>query len=153
MDCTMTVDLDPFLKPYSERVRALFHELRGFVREAAPDAVGLVYDAYNAFGINFSSSDELADGYCTVVAYSTHVNLGFNRGAELTDPKGLLLGKGKTWRHLQVRAMPDLDREGAGALIAEARALSLSARPEERAQKSYPALLFKKEYRKKRRPS
>ena len=149
----MTIDLDPFLEPYSETVRALFHELRAFVREVAPDAVGLVYDAYNAFGINFSSSDELADGYCTVVAYSKHVNLGFNRGAELRDRKSLLNGEGKTWRHLQVRAMPDLDRAGARALITQARALSLSARPEERAQKSYPELVFKKEYKRKRRPS
>ena len=36
----MTVDLDRLLKPYSEHVRTLFHELRAFVRTAASE-VGL----------------------------------------------------------------------------------------------------------------
>ena len=51
----------------------------------------------------------MKDGFCHVVAYSTHVNLGFNRGAELPDPARILKGTGKAIRHMTIRSHEDLD--------------------------------------------
>ncbi len=45
---------------------------------------------------------EAAFGY--VNAFKAHVNVGFFRGAELSDPDGLLEGAGKFMRH--VKLMP-----------------------------------------------
>jgi hypothetical protein len=42
-----------------------------------------------------------AFGY--VNAFSAHVNVGFFRGAELSDPSGLLEGTGKLMRHVKLR--------------------------------------------------
>jgi hypothetical protein len=37
------------------------------------------------------------------------VNLGFNYGAELPDPAGLLEGTGKLFRHVKLRSAGQLD--------------------------------------------
>jgi hypothetical protein len=35
--------------------------------------------------------------------FTAHVNVGFFRGAELSDPNGLLQGTGKFMRHVKLR--------------------------------------------------
>ena len=52
-------------------------------------------------------------GFAYVNAFRAHVNVGFFRGAELADPKGLLEGTGKYMRHVKLRPDRDVD---AGAL-------------------------------------
>jgi hypothetical protein len=44
---------------------------------------------------------DAAFGY--VNAFKAHVNVGFFRGAELSDPEGLLEGTGKLMRHVKLR--------------------------------------------------
>jgi hypothetical protein len=41
--------------------------------------------------------------FAYVNAFKAHVNVGFFRGAELTDPVGLLEGTGKYMRHVKLR--------------------------------------------------
>jgi hypothetical protein len=61
-----------------------------------------------AIGFSFNGKP-LKDGFCHIVTYNDHVNLGFNRGASLSDPKKLLVGKGKSIRHITIRDHKDLD--------------------------------------------
>ena len=51
--------------------------------------------------------------FAYVNAFKAHVNVGFFRGAEIADPRGLLEGTGKFMRH--VRLIPDHDVD-SGAL-------------------------------------
>ena len=44
------------------------------------------------------------------MAYSSYVNLGFNRGALLPDPGKALAGTGKLIRHLTIHNHDDLER-------------------------------------------
>jgi hypothetical protein len=44
------------------------------------------------------------------VTYKNCVNLGFNRGALLADPEGILEGSGRLIRHLRINDHDDLDR-------------------------------------------
>ena len=44
---------------------------------------------------------DAAFGY--VNAFKAHVNVGFFRGAEISDPEGLLEGTGKFMRHVKLR--------------------------------------------------
>ena len=64
-----------------------------------------------------------------------HVNLMFNRGAELADPDGRLEGSGKIIRHLKVRVPEDLKqphlRKFIRAAIKHAKSIA-AARPGER---------------------
>jgi hypothetical protein len=84
--------------------------LREIVLEEAPDAVESILKGY-AVAIGFSFTGKpLKDGFCHIVAYSTHVNLGFNRGAQLPDPNRMLEGKGKSIRHTTIRNQSELER-------------------------------------------
>jgi len=53
-------------------------------------------------------------------AAGDHVNLGFFRGADLDDPKGLLEGTGKGMRHVKVRFPSDIKRRAFTALLTQA---------------------------------
>ncbi len=99
-----------YLAPYDPNVSSLTLALRAVVLEEAPKAIESIVKGY-AVSIGFSFTGKpLKDGFCHVVAYSSHVNLGFNRGALLSDPGGLLAGTGKSIRHVTIHTHDDLDR-------------------------------------------
>ncbi len=52
-----------------------------------------------------------------VNAFTAHVNVGFYFGAQLPDPRGVLLGSGKRMRHAKVRPGEDLDSPALDTLI------------------------------------
>ncbi|MEI9973971.1 MAG: DUF1801 domain-containing protein [Ignavibacteriota bacterium] len=52
----------------------------------------------------------MKDGFCHIATYTTHVNLGFNRGAMLPDPNRVLMGSGKLIRHITIHNESDLER-------------------------------------------
>lgn len=55
--------------------------------------------------------------YAYVNAFKAHVNVGFFRGAEIADPKGLLEGTGKFMRHVKIRPGRDVDGTALTKLI------------------------------------
>ena len=55
-----------------------------------------------------------------VNAFKAHVNVGFFRGAELSDPAGLLQGAGKYMRHVKLRPDDDIDTAALSQLIESA---------------------------------
>ena len=98
-----------YLTAYDPHVSDLLLALREIVLEEAPDAIESISKGY-AVAIGFSFTGKpLKDGFCHVVAYKTHVNLGFNRGALLPDPNRVLAGSGKLIRHLAVRNRNELE--------------------------------------------
>jgi hypothetical protein len=84
-----------------------------------------VYDGY-ATSVAFSLSDALGDAFCHAVLYRKHVNLGFNRGAELPDPDTLLDGTGKLIRHVRITTVDDARARALRTLINESIGLALS---------------------------
>ena len=99
-----------FLAPYVPHVSNLTLALRDVVLEEAPQAIESISKGYAlAIGYSFTGKP-LKDGFCHIVTYSTHVNLGFNRGALLPDPNGILVGKGKSIRHITIRNENELER-------------------------------------------
>jgi len=55
--------------------------------------------------------------FAYVNAFKAHVNVGFFRGAEIADPKGLLEGTGKVMRHVKLRPGDDFDATALTKLI------------------------------------
>jgi hypothetical protein len=55
--------------------------------------------------------------FAYVDAFRSHVNVGFFRGAELADPKGLLEGTGKLMRHVKLRPDSDIDDRALAKLV------------------------------------
>ena len=99
-----------YLAPYDPHVADLTLALRDLVLEEAPDAIESLSKGY-AVAIGFSFTGKpLKDGFCHIVTYPSHVNLGFNRGALLPDPHGVLEGSGKSIRHITIRSQGELDR-------------------------------------------
>jgi hypothetical protein len=99
-----------YLAPYDPDVSALALAVRETVLEEAPEAVESISKGY-AVAIGFSFTGKpLKDGFCHIAVYSTHVNLGFNRGALLADPNRVLAGTGKLIRHITLRDEADLHR-------------------------------------------
>jgi hypothetical protein len=99
-----------YLAPYDPHVSDLTLALRDLVLEEAPDAIESIVKGY-AVTIGFSfTCKPLKDGFCHVVTYPDHVNLGFNRGALLPDPNRVLEGTGKLIRHVTMRDQTELER-------------------------------------------
>ena len=110
-----------FLKPYPPEVRHLALKLRALLLEEMGPCFENIYDAYNAVAIGFGTSPRLSDGIFHIAVYSQHVNLGFNDGATLPDPKGILQGKGNRIRHITVKTIADLGKPEVRAYIRRAR--------------------------------
>ena len=91
--------------------RAWFDVMRG----CADDVRELLHDYHPTVCVG-----DAAFGY--VNAFSSHVNVGFFRGAELSDPNGLLEGTGRFMRHVKLRPEGDVDAAALTKLIETAYA-------------------------------
>jgi len=91
------------------RVGELALRLREMVLREAPTASETLYSGY-ALALMYSLSARCSQSFCHIVVYANHVNLGFNYGAQLDDPKGELVGTGKQFRHLKVKSADDLKK-------------------------------------------
>jgi len=115
-----------FLKPYDREIRELALQLRGLLLEEIGPCYENIYDAYSAVAIGYGTSDRLSDGIFHIAVYSNHVNLGFNEGATLDDPKGILSGKGNRIRHLTIKSPADVARPEIRAYIRRAHKKALA---------------------------
>lgn len=118
--------LKKFLKPYEAEIQALALQLRQLLLEEMAPCYENIYDAYSAVAIGYGTSDRLRDGIFHLAVYSKHVNLGFNDGASLDDPKGILLGAGNRIRHLTIKTPEDLARPEIRSYIRRARKKALA---------------------------
>jgi hypothetical protein len=80
------------------------------IRGCGDDVVELMHD-----GAPTACIADAAFAY--VNAFKAHVNVGFFRGAQLTDPTGLLEGAGKNMRHVKLTPNDDIDTVALTKLI------------------------------------
>lgn len=145
-------ELLKFLAPYDPNIQKLALEVRAYLLNIEPRSTETIYDAYNAVSIGYSFTGRLKECYCHVAVYSKHVNLGFNRGADLADPRKILQGTGSQVRHITIHEKSDLAgpylKSLVLAAIVNARALAISG--------GIPAIdpqsIVKAVYEKRRRP-
>jgi hypothetical protein len=126
--------------------------LRSLVVAEAPGATELVYDAYNAVAMGYSFTGRPSDAFCHIAVYSRWVNLGFNRGAELDDPEGLLAGSGRLVRHLRIAREEDLDRQPVRRFLRAALARAPGMLQAPASPDALPSSVVRAVYPKKRRP-
>ena len=119
--------------------------LREMVLKEVPEAVEKLFRVY-ALVFSYSLSGKMSEAFCQVVIYPKGVNLMFNRGAELDDPDGVLVGEGKIIRHIKVRKPEDLKNKylrlfirasvkNAKRIEKEKRLASLDSSPKTRVSK------------------
>ncbi|MBD3648949.1 MAG: DUF1801 domain-containing protein [Pseudomonadales bacterium] len=86
--------------------RDWFDEMRG----AGDDVLEMIHD-----GCPVACVEDVP--FCYVNVFSNHVNVGFFRGAALSDPSGLLQGTGKRMRHVKVSPVIAYDQNALRKLI------------------------------------
>jgi hypothetical protein len=113
-------EVDVFLGAYPDDVHELADAARKALGKALPGAAEAVDRPAKMLRYSFGP------GYkglvCTLFMSKTGVKLGIFRGAELSDPAGLMQGAGKVHRHVQLRTAADLERPELTRLLAAALA-------------------------------
>src|SRR5437016_6935989 len=124
-----TAEYLEFLAPFERRVIDLALAARALVLEEAPDASELIYDAYNAVATGYSFTGRPSDSFVHIAVYARWVNLGFNRGSELDDVRGVLQGAGRWVRHIRIAEPADLVTPGVRAFVGAAGARAARTDP------------------------
>jgi hypothetical protein len=106
-----------FIDKFDPKDRKLIRSVRSAVRKRFPTANELVWDNYNFFVIGYSPTERPADSIVSIAARANGVGLCFIQGANLPDPKRLLLGSGKQTRFIRVEAASQLAHPDVEALI------------------------------------
>ena len=120
------------LAPSSEMIRKLALAARKLILEEAPEASEFVYEVYT-IADHFTFTERPSDAFVFITTHTNWVNLGFNFGAVLPDPNGMLRGEGKMIRHLRIAQPEDLDAPGIRELVRAA--IAQAERPEDMAGK------------------
>jgi hypothetical protein len=113
-----------FLKPFDPAVRDLALSLRTLVLKELAPCHESIWDAYNAVSLGYGPTGRLKDDVCHIAVYAKHVNLGFNHGAHLEDPRGILQGTGTRIRHVTIKTPADITQPVIRQYIRTARKLS-----------------------------
>lgn len=145
-------ELNRFLKPFDKEVQKTALQLREFVLDMFPDTNELIYDNYNALAIGYSLSDKQKEMFCHIAVYSKYVNIGFDYGVKLDDPKQLLKGTGNRIRHITVSAFAELDKNYVKQLLKQAHQLTLDTL-EKKTQTIVGQSIVKSSSAKKKRPN
>lgn len=107
---------DDILADYPPMVRALTERLRTLVRETIPTATETAYPVWR--GIGYRAPE--CGYFCGIFPQRDHVKLGFEHGASLSDPDGLLEGSGKQVRYVIVRTGKDIRKRAIKKLLVTA---------------------------------
>ena len=108
--------IDAYVRQLPTEVREIAEEVLRTVINAAPKARASIKWAQPVFDY---------DGpFAFLRGAQKHVTLGFWRGLELTDPRGLLEGAGEKMAHIKVRSVADLPRDQIVRWVKEAMLLN-----------------------------
>src|SRR6185436_1886944 len=114
-----SVKRDPAIKAWmhehSGELGAIAQRWFETMRDCGDDVRELLHDGHPTACVG-----DAAFGYVNV--FTAHVNVGFFRGAELSDPHGLLEGTGRFMRHVKLRPGVRRDTTALTYLIAAAHA-------------------------------
>ena len=117
---TPEAEFRSFIDKFDPKDQKLIRSVRSAVRKRFPTANELVWDNYNFFVIGYSPTDRPTDSIVSIAARANGVGLCFIQGAQLPDPKRLLLGSGKQTRFIRIEAASQLAHPDVEALIAAA---------------------------------
>ena len=102
--------IDVWMREHPGELGVIAQRWFGIMRDCGDDVRELLHDGHPTACVG-----EAAFGY--VNAFTAHVNVGFFRGAELSDPSGLLEGTGKFMRHVKLRPESEVDAAALMKLI------------------------------------
>lgn len=102
--------IDAWIRRHSGELGAIAQRWFEVMRGCGDDVRELLHDGHPTACVG-----DAAFGY--VNAFRAHVNVGFFRGAEIADPRGLLEGSGKFMRHVKLGPGREVDAAALRKLI------------------------------------
>ncbi|MGK3991675.1 DUF1801 domain-containing protein [Sorangium sp. So ce1024] len=106
------------LSEYPPEAQQLTLRVRKLLLRIIPDVHEHVYPGWRI--ISFRMGDGHKHQICWLAPQRFGVNLGFEHGAELPDPNGLLTGNAKQARNVHIRSASDVDVPKLAALVTAA---------------------------------
>jgi hypothetical protein len=107
---------DPAIDAYARSVEgplgSTIIRLVSLVRSAVPGHDEVLFHGAPSFCIE-------GEPFCYLVGYPRHVNLGFCDGVALSDPAGLLRGRGKSMRHVRLAPEKPFPAAALAHLVAQ----------------------------------
>lgn len=107
--------IDEWMKNHPGELGEIAKRWFDVMRHCGSDIRELIHDGHPTACVDDA-------GYAYVNAFKAHVNVGFFRGAEISDPTGLLEGTGKHMRHVKLRPGAEIDSKALTMLIEAAYA-------------------------------
>jgi hypothetical protein len=102
--------IETWMDEHSDELGAIAQRWFEVMRGCGADVCELLHDGHPTACVG-----DAAFGY--VNAFTAHVNVGFFRGTEIADPKGLLQGTGKFMRHVKLSPDREVDAAALTKLI------------------------------------
>lgn len=102
--------VDKWMEAHLDDLGAIAHHWFEVMRRCGGDVLEVLHDGHPTACVA-----DAAFAYVNV--FTTHVNVGFFRGAEFADPACLLEGSGKYMRHVKIRSESDIDATALSKLI------------------------------------
>jgi hypothetical protein len=106
------VSVEDYVAKQGKWQRDVIARLREILREGAPGATEEIKRGHPVYDWN--------DPFAHIAAFPDAVNLGFWRGAAMTDPKGLLSGASDRMKHVKITRAAQVQRAAFVALVREA---------------------------------
>jgi hypothetical protein len=114
---TPEAQLRSFYDKFDSKHQKLIRSIQAAVRKRFPTAHELAYDYSSFFVIAYSPSENGIEAIVSIAARADRVDLYFNNGPKLPDPKKLLRGSGKQARFVQLDSARRLAHPDIKALI------------------------------------
>src|SRR5207248_2376195 len=102
--------IDVWMHEHSDELGAIAQRWFEVMRSCGDDVRELLHDGHPTACVGDAA-------FAYVNAFNAHVNVGFFRGAEIADPKGLLEGTGRFMRHVKLRPGRDFNSTALTKLI------------------------------------
>jgi len=112
-------ELVELLGTYDRGVQELALSLREVVIEEMAPCWEQIYEVYT-ISVVYGSTQKAKDAVLYVAVSKDHVNLGFFRGARLSNRHRLFEGEGKQMRHIKIRGIDDVENPALRDYIQEA---------------------------------
>jgi hypothetical protein len=102
--------IDRWMNEHSDELGVIAQRWFEVMRSCGVDVRELLHDGHPTACVGDAV-------FAYVNTFKAHVNVGFFRGAELADPKGLLEGTGKFMRHVKLSPKREVDAAALKKLI------------------------------------
>ncbi len=107
--------IEVWMHDHSDKLGAIARRWFEVMRGCGEDVRELLHDGHPTACVGDAA-------FAYVNAFKAHVNVGFFRGAEIADPRGLLEGTGRFMRHVKLRPEHEVNAAALMTLIETAYA-------------------------------